>query len=141
MQRALQSNPNAGSPVKYQCRLSGQIPMPALWSNPNAGSPVKSQHWLSGQIPMPALRSNPNAGSPVKSQRWLSSQIPTPAVILKPGAGSSFKFYRTQFIVTSTDRTHQYTSKVNLLLQNFQTFCYTCIYLWGTYTHFTTCNM
>ena len=64
---ALWSNPNAGSPVKSQCQLSGQIPMLALWSNPNAGSPVKSQS-------LPALRSNPNAGSPVKSQHQLFSQ-------------------------------------------------------------------
>ena len=48
--------------------------MLALWSNPNAGSPVKSQRRLSGQIPMLALRSNPNAGSPVKSQHQFFSQ-------------------------------------------------------------------
>ena len=77
MQVPLRSNPNTGSPVKSQRRLSV--------SNPKAR--------LSGQIPTPALS--------VKSQRRLSGQIPTPAIILKPGAGSSFKFYRTQFIVTS----------------------------------------
>ena len=68
--------PNAGTLVKSQCWLSGQIPTLALWSNPNAGSPVKSQCWLSSQIPMLALRSNPNAGSLVKSQHRLSGQIP-----------------------------------------------------------------
>ena len=56
------------------------LPMLALQSNPNAGSLVKSQRRLSGQIPMLALRSNPNAGSPVKSQCWLSGQIPAPAL-------------------------------------------------------------
>ena len=71
---ALWSNRNAGSPVKSQCRLSGQIPTLALRSNPNARSPVKSQCWLSGQIPVPALRSNPNTGSLVKSQHQLFSQ-------------------------------------------------------------------
>ena len=62
---ALWSNPNAGSPVKSQRRLSGQIPMPALWSNPNAAL------WSN---PNPGLRSNPNAGSLVKSQHQLFSQ-------------------------------------------------------------------
>ena len=96
---ALQSIPNAGSPVNSQHWLSGQFPTPALRSIPNrlsspalpipnAGSPVNSQCRLSGQFPTPALRSSysgqfptpaprsiPNAGSPVNSQRQLPGQF------------------------------------------------------------------